>query len=327
MVQRALCLLLATLLALGAPLAAQAQGQPEAADRQTAIEKLVTDWNEARNRADINALASVFHPEERDTARDFYAGQRPATVKVRVLGIQPAGGDRVNVKVERSWGGARPGKTTDTLQASVVDGQWYLRIPGGSLKVAGKTARSAPAAVSAPAPAATPSPAPVEQVAPAPTAPAAVAAAPEPAPIANPVTKRFDNWTRICETAKVSAATCFLQASLANSADKKPIMRWRVQVLEDKSAASVILIPAGVTLPPGLTLSLSKEQPTQVPFRACNGQNCEVRFKMEADLVETVGKRSDVPVKFVNQAGALVEFSVPMKGFREGVNSIIAGKK
>lgn len=338
--------------------AAPAEGTG-AMDRDSQIEKLVADWNERRNSANTEALPEVFHPDDRATAAEFYASQRPASVRARVLGIQQAAGGRVNVRVERSWGGAKPGKTVDTLQASAVDGQWFLRIPGGSLKVAAKPS-AAPAPIAKPAAPVTQAPEPVAPPAPVPQAPPApvqaqipppapaVAAAPpsapepkpvpapaapsaakgqETAPITNPETRRFENWTRICETAKVNSATCFLQASLANSADKKPIMRWRVQVLEDKSAASVILIPAGVTLAPGLTLSLSKEQPTQVPFRACNGQNCEVRFKMEPDLVETVGKRSDVPVKFVNQAGELVEFSVPMKGFREGVNSIRSGKK
>lgn len=326
------------------------------ADRDSQIEKLVSDWNNFRNSADIQALTEVFHPDDRATAADFYASQRPASVKARILGIQQAQGGRVNIRVERSWGGSRPGKTIDTLQASALDGQWFLRIPGGSLKAAVKPATQAAKApaptptVQAPAPAAVPAPAapvapPATQAAapaviepapaakPSPAQPSPAAQAPAqkqaqaPAPAANPVTRRFENWTRVCETAKVNISTCFLQASLTNSADKQPIMLWRVQVLEDKSAASIVFIPAGVTIPAGLTLSLSKEQPTQVPFRVCNAQNCEVRFRMEPDLVDTVGKRTDVPAKFINQANAQVEFSVPMKGFREGINSIIAGKR
>ena len=323
---------------------AHAQQNP-VADRDSQIEKLVSDWNSFRNSADTEALTQVFHPEDRGTAADFYANQRPATVKARVLGIQPAPGGRVNIRVERSWGGSRPGKTVDTLQASAVDGQWFLRIPGGTLKAAVKPAPQAAKApvptVQAPPPvaatvappasqAAVPAVAQAAKPAPAEAPPVQAAAAqpqaPAPAPAANPVTRRFDNWTRVCETAKVSAATCFLQASLTNSSDKQPIMLWRVQVLEDKGTASIILIPSGVTIPAGLTLSLSKEQPTKVPFRVCNAQNCEVRFRMEPALVETVGKRAGVPVKFINQANAQVEFNVPMKGFREGVSSILSGK-
>jgi invasion protein IalB len=337
--------------------------QPSTSDRDSEIEKLVSDWNDLRNSADIDNLILIFHPDDRDTAAEFYANQRPAVVRVKVLSVREGSNGRLDIRIERTWGGSKPGRRVDTLQASAHDGQWLLRIPGGFLKpptskVTAAKETLATALVVDQHEAKLPLPRPSSRVAleqpehNTPQGPSQVAPsiAPErptqpptaadtavkmpqagstqasPPPLKDPLTKTFTNWTRICETQAVSYTTCFLQASLANFADKKPIMRWRVQILADKSALSAIVIPAGVTLPPGLTLGLSQEQPTNVPFRACSAQHCEVRFSMEPKLLESVSQRTDVSVKFVNQAGALVEFNVPMEGFLEAVNSILGGK-
>lgn len=350
---------------LGLSMQGVAQPASGAGSPNAALEALAQKWNDARNKADMPALIAVFHPSDRPAAEVFYAGHQPASVTLRVLQVSKIAGDRYEIQVERSWGGSRPGKQKNALHASELNGEWFLRIPGGSLTLPpGKLAAVKPAPEPAPVtkPAQAPAPAPAassppvaEKATPAAPAPIAAppagsappsvaaaspvastkapekAAAPQAQPAAKapekstaepPVVQKFDSWVRICEGKAVSRTRCFLEASLASAADKKPIMRWRVQVLEDGGAASLVLLPADVTLAAGLTLSLSKEQPTTVPFRACGAGGCEVRFNMEPQLLTTVTQRDTVPVKFVNQAGASVDFAVPMKGFKQAVNSL-----
>lgn len=112
-------------------------------DRDALLTKLVADWNELRNQASHEALPRLFHPDDRAAAEAYYANHQPAIVRIRVLGIQPGTDDRVNIRVERSWGGNRPGRVVNTLQASEFSGQWFLRMPGGALQLPQNLARSA----------------------------------------------------------------------------------------------------------------------------------------------------------------------------------------
>lgn len=279
-------------------------------ERTAQLEKLVEDWNRLRSAGDARGLTRLFHPRDREAAAEFFAEQRPSNERFRLVESRDAAAGRVTLFLARARAGAGPAVAVETLQASLLEGQWVLRIPGGSLT--GSLHDSV-----APLPRGQ-DPGTQASGAKPPSSPAPGSGPPE--------TRRFENWMRLCETARVTAAGCFLQATLVNPVDNKPIMIWRVQLLEDRSGASIIFIPPGVTIAPGLSLALSTEQPTRVPFRTCTAEMCELRFRMEADLVESIGRRADVPVRYLNQAGAEVEFSAPMAGFREAAGSVLAGR-
>lgn len=289
-------------------------------ERNAQLEKLVEEWNRLRSAGDARGLTRLFHPRDREAAAEFFADQRPSNERFRLVEARDAAAGRVTLFLARAQAGAGPAVAVETLQASLLEGQWVLRIPGGSLTGSLHDSVAPLPRVQAPNTQAPSAQAPNNQV-----PSTQVPSTPIPSG-AGPETRRFENWIRICETPRIATATCFLQTALLNPADNKPIMIWRVQVLEDRSGASIIFVPPGVTIAPGVSLGLSREQATRVPFRACTAEICELRFRMEADLVESVGRRADVPVRYLNQSGAAVEFSVPMAGFREAAGSVLAGR-
>jgi invasion protein IalB len=344
-------------LLLATPIVSYAQPAASIAEREPAINKLVQDWNTARNNADVEAMVALFYPQDQALAREFYKDLKRGSANIRLVSVRPINQDRLSAVTERSWGGSSPGKAPVTLHMTQYQGEWRLRIPGGSLTPSAADIKRAKEAASAPTPAVAAAPAPAARVAPpapqaaAPVAPPppVVAAAPrvEPPPPASkaepaaradakkadakkapekaappPVRTTYDNWVRVCPTARSPRKECFIEAVLANSADKQPILRWRLVRNEDGSASSIVVTPSAVTVAAGFEMGLAKEKPTAIPYRVCTPQACELRFNMEPALVETVSGKTVVPAKFINAAGATVQFDIPMKGFRQAMNSL-----
>lgn len=319
---------------------AQSQAASSMEEKEPAINKVIQDWSNAHNSADIDAMVQLFHPQDRAVAREFYKDLKRGTATMRLTAVRPLNQDRLAAVTERSWGGSNPGKAPMTFHMSQFQGEWYLRIPGGSLTPSAAVIQrakqeqppaSTPPAVVAVAPRAEPTPAPapakgepaakLDPKQPEPPKAAAEKAASEKA-APPPVRTTYDNWVRVCPTAKSPKKECFIEAVLANSADKKPILRWRLIRNEDGSASSVVVTPSAVTVAAGFELGLAKDKPTAIPFRVCAPQACELRFNMEPTLVETVSGKTVVPAKYINADGATVQFDIPMKGFKQAINSL-----
>ena len=132
--------LVAAVLAAGLSSAyAQSSAPADKAALEADALRLATAWNNARNAAQAESLLQVIHPADRDNGRAFVDAMPRASTAgnatIRVKDIKSINGQRQLITVERSWGGARPGKSNWRLEASDHQGKLYLRIPGGDLSL------------------------------------------------------------------------------------------------------------------------------------------------------------------------------------------------
>jgi pilus assembly protein CpaC len=108
----------------------------EAAVTQTAIEsfekkieELLNAWNAARNNGDVQALAELYRPEDRQAILSSPdRGRSNATVKIRAL--QRVDDQTARVRFTRSWTGPNAGRVNVALDLALVDGQWRFVMSG-----------------------------------------------------------------------------------------------------------------------------------------------------------------------------------------------------
>jgi invasion protein IalB len=149
------------------------------------------------------------------------------------------------------------------------------------------------------------------------------------APADKPKLEKFDNWTKVCvaprkDAPKGAKASCHLEQAFAapRSESKQPILVWRVSLNDQKEAMALVLTPNNVLLGRGVQFGMAADKSTVVPFFTCRPGFCELRFKLEADLVKSLGARDTVPVVFNMVNNDQISMAVPMQGFAKGIESL-----
>jgi pilus assembly protein CpaC len=89
------------------------------------VEALLTAWNTARNTGDVQALADLHRPEDREAVLNAPArGRANATITIR--SVQRTSDDTVRVRFTRSWPGANAGRVNGVVDLVLIEGEWFI---------------------------------------------------------------------------------------------------------------------------------------------------------------------------------------------------------
>jgi invasion protein IalB len=167
---------------------------------------------------------------------------------------------------------------------------------------AGKTAQQpAPAAAPAGQPAETP------QAAPAPHAPV---------PRRTEIL-RFDNWTLTCNefTEGPKKRVCSAQLQVSQQKTNNVLLAWTVGLDKENRPVSVIQVPTGVSIAPGIEVHLGKAAVRKMPFVSCEPARCTASIPVDNTLVRDISAAATADVIVYAPNGAGVKFNFPLKGF------------
>jgi invasion protein IalB len=230
-------------------------------------------------------------------------GTSPGNATIRVRDVSKIDNQRIQIRVERAWGGSRPGKSTWRLQASYYQGTLYLRIPGGDLAmpkgvkpvvspipttattevlVAPKTQKPVTPELKVAEPALPYNDGKIyESGAQVKTITPPLPKIPETISMTGPAgASRFGDWLRLCEkTAKGSE--CFLEALLYAPGDKKKFLLIRARPHATGKIAMQFIAPNEIALRPGLRLTVADKPAQQLSFEICRREHCEINFVLD----------------------------------------------
>ena len=161
---------------------------------------------------------------------------------------------------------------------------------------------------------------------PAPPSTTATQPSPPPAKIRRTETVVDDNWTVTCaETDQPNAKPrCVAQLKIVQTENntQRVIFTWVIGAQGGKPV-SVLSMPSGVRIPPGVQISGGEKEIQKVSFSICQPDHCEAVVPMDEALVKTLSatQTADVTVYAVN--GNAVKFSVNMKGFEQALPAVL----
>jgi invasion protein IalB len=288
-------------------------------------------------------LVELFHPNDRILAREYYRGERPGASTVSVLKTEEIRRGQFRITLERTWGGARPGKIQWVLEAADLDGDLYLRIPGGSLRpdaaivAKAKAAGSDQLVVTQPSvltasnqiavPEEPTQSTPQKTIAIKTQTPAISEIKPPPKKPVPPKKElprfsRFDQWSRICNPNDQQETVCHAEIVLSDLTSEDIFFAWKITDLGQGRFSSVLRTPSGVLLTAGLTLIPAAGSPLVVPYRRCFEDVCELALVIENDLLKALLARTSLPAQFINSQDETVKFEIPMRGFAKAIRSL-----
>lgn len=170
----------------------------------------------------------------------------------------------------------------------------------------------------------TPSKAPASPSAPPASASAAAPAQP-PVKIRRTEIDVVDNWTVTCTETDQPNAVRHCSADLKIMETENNVQRivftWVIGSQNGK-LLSVLSMPSGVLIEPGVQISFGGKEVKKVGYSLCQPDHCEAVIPMDESIVKVLSaaETTDVQVSAIN--GNDVKFSVNMKGFAQALAAV-----
>src|SRR5262249_4670177 len=128
---------------------------------------------------------------------------------------------------------------------------------------------------------------------------------------------RFDNWnvTYLEYAEGPTKKTCAAQLQLHNTNNNQVILAWTVSLNESKQFVSVLNVPTGVAIGPGVELQPEKAGKRKIAYDSCEPNRCTSSVTMDAALLREITAAPTAQVSIYALNGQQVQFNVPLKGF------------
>ena len=137
--------------------------------------------------------------------------------------------------------------------------------------------------------------------------------------------KVFQDWTVRCDQNPSNAAAggCYILQNVVNSETQQPVMQIAIGLLKtDNSTVTVITLPLGILLPPGITLQIDQRQPARIPIQRCMPDGCKVQFRMSPEQISVFKGGIGGQLTFQDAVGRQVPVPFSLKGFTAALSSL-----
>jgi invasion protein IalB len=145
----------------------------------------------------------------------------------------------------------------------------------------------------------------------------------EPAKIRRAETIVDDNWTVTCALTDQSGAKKQCSAVLRiTQTDKNGAQRvvftW-VLGHQDGKLASVLSVPPGVLIQPGVEVKIGDKETRKLLYSLCQPDHCETILPLDEVMLKGLGAAPTTEVTVYAVNGATAKFTVNMKGFSQAI--------
>ena len=146
----------------------------------------------------------------------------------------------------------------------------------------------------------------------------AQATAPTPPPTAQRTEfVKFDNWTVTCMdfSEGPKKRTCAAQLLVQKSDTNQTLLAWTVSINDKKQFVTLLQIPTGVLILPGIELQLNGVSKRTIPYESCEAGRCSAAIVMDASMMRDVTAAAKAKIVIHTVNGQSLQFDIPIKGF------------
>ena len=145
-------------------------------------------------------------------------------------------------------------------------------------------------------------------------------------PYAQENAQKFKDWSARCETPKGGKhESCFIFQRLVTKKDDGfvPVLHVLVgYITPDGEPGLFATVPLGVSLPPGVQLSIDGDAPVSFGYSHCSNQGCLAALALTGALIAKLKAGNSAVVTFYTGSHKPVSITVSLQGFTAGFNSL-----
>jgi invasion protein IalB len=123
----------------------------------------------------------------------------------------------------------------------------------------------------------------------------------------------FKDWFLRCGNTAQGVERCVLFQDLVNQNNQQPLMQIAVGLWGPEALRGIIItLPLGITLPPGIEITIDEQPVGRAPFFQCTQNGCQSRAPLTDDLLTS----------FVDAGGRVVPIPFSLQGYTAGFAAI-----
>ena len=138
-------------------------------------------------------------------------------------------------------------------------------------------------------------------------------------------TRTYDNWTVSCRAAPEakSGKACSTELRMVKETDgKKTILLHWVFGFQNNKLMSVISVPTGLLLAPGIEMKMGSVRQIKVALSQCAPSHCEAVLPSDEALYKDLALVPQTEVTVVILDGRALKYAVNMKGLDKALDDI-----
>jgi len=133
----------------------------------------------------------------------------------------------------------------------------------------------------------------------------------------------FKDWFLRCGNTAQGVERCVLFQDLVNQNDQQPLMQIAVGLWGPEALRGIIItLPLGITLPPGIEITIDEQPVGRAPFFQCTQNGCQSRAPLTDDLLTKMKSGQSGAVSFVDAGGRVVPIPFSLQGYTAGFAAI-----
>ena len=133
----------------------------------------------------------------------------------------------------------------------------------------------------------------------------------------------FKDWTVRCEAATDDKPRkCLIFQRLLLKEQQKRLLDVAVGYLLDDKPAAFFVLPLGVSLPGGVSVTVDDGQPVRLRYERCDGAGCVAPLALGQELIAALKGGRWARVAFFDPSGQEISVPVSLLGFTAGFNAL-----
>ncbi len=151
------------------------------------------------------------------------------------------------------------------------------------------------------------------------------AAAPAHRPqIAKTETSKAGNWLVTCVdfVGGEPKRACTAKLQILQKKSHRVAFIWEIGVTREHKVISVMHVPTGILIAPGIELRLGKDALRKLNFQACAPAECTAEFAVDPKLIREISANKSVEATIVAVNGSRVKFTINPEGIEKAYQQI-----
>ena len=134
----------------------------------------------------------------------------------------------------------------------------------------------------------------------------------------------FRNWTARCETAPgTNIERCFIFQNLVLKKSGQRLVHVAIGYLAaNGQAAAVVTLPLGISLPPGVSISVDGGDAAKIVIERCDANGCVGTLGLGDELIADLKRGSEARIYFHDATRRRIAVPVSLMGFTAGFNAL-----
>ena len=136
--------------------------------------------------------------------------------------------------------------------------------------------------------------------------------------------QNFGSWTSKCEDGHdKNEGSCYIFQNRALREGGQRVLRIVVgYVATTPEPIALLSLPLGISLPPGVSLSIDGGEATRIPVERCEPNGCNAGLKIEQKLLKQIIAGKQMTVTFYDAKRQPIAVPLALEGFEQGLQAL-----